>query len=72
MKSRARYLGVGCLILLTGCGSKEDANEKNFGAAISRFVEQSNELCMGFRVNQWPIDLPVEWPADGRQMVPSK
>ncbi len=70
MKSRARYLGVGCLILLTGCGNKEDANEKNFGAAISRFVEQSNDLCMGFRVNQWPIDLPVEWPADGRPNGP--
>jgi hypothetical protein len=72
MKSRARYLGVGCLILLTGCGNKEDANEKHFGAAISRFVEQSNDLCMGFRVNQWPIDLLVEWPADGRPNGPQQ
>ncbi|WP_255417055.1 hypothetical protein [Dyella sp. M7H15-1] len=26
-------------MVLTGCGSKTDANEKNFGAAIGQYLE---------------------------------
>lgn len=49
---------VGCSVLaLAGCGSKEDASEANFGAAISSFLAETGDLCLGFNIRQWPIDV---------------
>jgi hypothetical protein len=45
---------LGALVLV-GCGSKQDANEKNFGAAISQYLEKKGDLCLG--LNKWPIDV---------------
>jgi hypothetical protein len=42
-------------ILLAGCGSKTDANEKNFGAAIKQYLDKKGELCLN--LTRWPIDL---------------
>lgn len=40
---------------LAACGSKTDANEKNFGAALTRYFEQAGELCLG--TSNWPVDV---------------
>lgn len=48
----AALLGV---IVLSGCGSKQDANEKNFGAAIEQYLDKKGELCLG--LNTWPKDV---------------
>nr|WP_318655204.1 hypothetical protein [Methylocapsa sp. RX1] len=46
-----------CVLALAGCGSKEDASEANFGAAISSFLTETGDLCLGFNIRQWPIDV---------------
>lgn len=49
---------VGCSVMsLAGCGSKEDASEANFRAAISSFLAETGDLCLGFNIRQWPIDV---------------
>jgi len=41
---------------LTGCGSKEDANEANFSAAFNTYFEKQDELC--FRIGQsFPVEI---------------
>ncbi|WP_253901053.1 hypothetical protein [Stenotrophomonas maltophilia] len=40
---------------LTGCGSKTDANERNFGAAMTHYFDRKGALCLN--INRWPIDL---------------
>lgn len=42
-------------VSLTACGSKTDANEKNFGAALTQYLDKKGELCL--RLNKWPVDL---------------
>jgi len=46
-----------CALALAGCGSKEDATDANFGAAISGFLAETGDLCLGFNIRQWPIDV---------------
>lgn len=41
--------------MLTACGSKEDANEKNFAAAMTQYFDHKGDLCLG--VTRWPLDL---------------
>jgi hypothetical protein len=41
--------------VLAGCGSNQDANEKNFGKAISQYLDKKGELCL--RLNRWPVDV---------------
>jgi len=48
----AALLGV---IVLSGCGSKQDANEKNFGAAIEQYLDKKGELCLSLKT--WPKDV---------------
>jgi hypothetical protein len=43
--------------VLAGCGSKIDANAKNFGAAIERHFQDGKHLCLG--TDAWPVDLPA-------------
>jgi hypothetical protein len=42
-------------VTLTACGSKTDANEKNFGAALTQYFEKKGDLCLNAR--RWPVDL---------------
>lgn len=42
-------------VVVTGCGSKLDANEENFGAAIGQYLDKHGELCL--RLNKWPVDI---------------
>lgn len=46
-------------ILLAGCGSKSDPNEKNFGAAIDQYLDKHGDLCLDF-VDRWPTYLSDE------------
>jgi hypothetical protein len=55
MKSRVIWSIVVSAVVLAGCGSKQDANEKNFGAAISQYLDKKGELCLG--TNKWPVDV---------------
>jgi uncharacterized lipoprotein NlpE involved in copper resistance len=49
-----RAVLIVCLTLI-GCGNKQDANEKNFGVAISQYLDKKGELCLG--TYKWPVDL---------------
>jgi hypothetical protein len=40
-------ISVATALSLTACGSKTDANEKNFRAAIEQSFEESDKLCFG-------------------------
>ena len=42
--------------LVAACGSKTDANEKNFGAAMSQYMEKKGAQCL--RGQKWPVDFP--------------
>jgi len=55
MKTTAFSTALLAAALTVGCGSKTDPNEKNFGAALSQYLEKKGELCLGFR--KWPIDV---------------
>jgi len=55
MKKRVIFAAVLGALVLAGCGSKQDANEKNFGAAISQYLDKKGELCL--RLNKWPVDV---------------
>lgn len=55
MKKRVIYAAVLGALVLASCGSKQDANEKNFGAAISQYLDKKGDLCL--RLNKWPVDV---------------
>ena len=44
------------LLLLIGCASKKDANEKNFSEALNSYLAKKGQLCLGIP-SAWPIDL---------------
>jgi hypothetical protein len=47
---------LGTLILL-GCGSKNDVNEKNLSDATNANLIKNGQLCLGI-VSKWPVDVP--------------
>jgi hypothetical protein len=55
MKKRVVCAAVVCSLVFLGCGSKQDANDKNFGAAIAQYLDKKGELCL--RLNKWPVDV---------------
>lgn len=55
MKKRVIFTAVLSACVLAGCGSKQDVNEKNFGAAINQYLDKKGELCLG--VDEWPVDV---------------
>ncbi|HEY0200584.1 MAG TPA: hypothetical protein VGC24_02705, partial [Burkholderiaceae bacterium] len=55
MKKNTALVVILGMLSLIGCGSKQDANEKNFGAAISQYLNKKGELCL--RVDNWPVDV---------------
>jgi hypothetical protein len=42
-------------VALAACGSKTDANEKNFGAAMTQYFDKKGDLCLNTK--RWPVDL---------------
>lgn len=55
MNKPLALLAVAGTALLAACGSKTDANEKNFSAALTQYLEKKGELCLGAR--RWPVEL---------------
>ena len=47
---------LGTLILL-GCGSKNDVNEKTLSDATNANLIKNGQLCLGI-VSKWPVDVP--------------
>lgn len=48
------------VILLTACGSNTDVNEKNFGKAITQYLDKKGDLYVyinNWSAEEWPIDL---------------
>ena len=43
-------------LLLVGCGSKNDANEKNLSDATNAYLVKKGQLCLGL-ASKWPVDL---------------
>jgi hypothetical protein len=42
--------------VLVGCGSKNDANEKNLSEATNAYLVKKGQLCLGI-ATKWPVDL---------------
>lgn len=40
---------------LSACGSKSDASEKNFGAAMNQYFDQKGSLCLNTK--KWPVEV---------------
>jgi hypothetical protein len=55
MKTTSLIASLTGLALLSACGSKTDANEKNFGAALTQYFEKKGDLCLG--MTKWPVDV---------------
>ncbi|MGA8232928.1 MAG: hypothetical protein WB795_15750 [Candidatus Acidiferrales bacterium] len=47
------FLGV---LLVIGCASKIDPNEKNFSEALNSYLAKKGQLCLGIP-STWPVDL---------------
>lgn len=48
------------MVAMAACGSKTDANEKNFGAAISKAMAKDPDVCLAPQI--WPVEVPVVAP----------
>lgn len=44
-------------VIVAACGSKTDANEKNFNTAMSQYFEKKGAQCL--RGEKWPVDFSV-------------
>jgi hypothetical protein len=56
MKNNVLVVMVLGTLLLVGCGSKNDANEKNLSEATNASLVKKGQLCIGL-VAKWPVDL---------------
>jgi hypothetical protein len=56
MKKTLHWLMLFGVLLLIGCGSKKDANEKNFSEALNSYLAKKGPLCLGIP-STWPVDL---------------
>jgi hypothetical protein len=54
-KSLPWLMSLGVLLLI-GCASKKDANEKNFSEALKSYLATKGQLCLGIP-SAWPVDL---------------
>jgi len=68
MNKQVVYVGILGTFILAGCGSKQDANEKNFSAAISQYLDKKGELCLG--VKKWPVDV-TETDLSFQKIIPN-
>jgi hypothetical protein len=56
MKTNVLSVMVLVTLLLAGCGSKNDANEKNLSDAANAYLVKKGQLCIGL-ATKWPVDL---------------
>src|SRR6202167_1703891 len=56
MKTNLLFVMVFGALLLVGCGSKNDANEKNLSDATNAYLVKKGQLCLGL-ASKWPVDL---------------
>ena len=56
MKNNVLCIMVLATFLLAGCGSKNDANEKNLSEATNAYLVKKGQLCLGL-ASKWPVDL---------------
>jgi hypothetical protein len=56
MKKSLPWLMLLGVLLLIGCASKKDTNEKNFSEAINAYLAKRGQLCLGI-ASTWPVDL---------------
>jgi hypothetical protein len=56
MKKNLPWLMFLSVLLLIGCASKKDANEKNFSEALNSYLAKKGQLCLGIP-STWPVDL---------------
>jgi len=56
MKTNLLFVMVFGTLLLVGCGSKNDANEKNLSDATNAYLVKKGQLCLGI-ATKWPVDL---------------
>ena len=56
MKKSLPWLALFSVLLLVSCGSKNDANEKNFSEALDSYLATKGQLCLGIP-STWPVDL---------------
>ena len=56
MKKNVLCVMVLGTLLLVGCGSKGDANEKNLSDATNAYLVKKGQLCLGI-ATKWPVDL---------------
>ena len=54
-KKQLAILVVLGTVTLAACGSKTDANEKNFGAAMIQYFDKKGDLCLNTK--RWPVDV---------------
>lgn len=55
----ASLASVACVVslslLLAGCGSKNDASERNFSTAVTQYLDDNGDLCLD--VGPFPVDV---------------
>jgi len=56
MKKSLPWLMLLGVLLLIGCASKKDANEKNFSEALNSDLAKKGQLCLGIP-STWPVAL---------------
>ena len=56
MKNNLLCVMVFGTLLLVGCGSKNDANEKNLSDATNAYLVKKGQLCLAI-ATKWPVDL---------------
>ena len=56
MKKTLPYVMVLGTLILLGCGSKNDTNEKNLSDATNAYLVKKGQLCLGLAA-KWPVDL---------------
>jgi hypothetical protein len=56
MKNNVLCIMVLGTFLLAGCGSKNDASEKNLSEATNAYLVKKGQLCLGL-ASKWPVDL---------------
>src|ERR1700694_4836565 len=56
MKSNVLCVMVLGTLLLVGCGSKNNPNEKNLSEATNAYLVKKGQLCLGL-ATKWPVDL---------------
>ena len=56
MKNNVLCIMVLGTFLLAGCGSKNDASEKNLSEATNAYLVKKGQLCLGLAA-KWPVDL---------------